>query len=94
MIRTSRRRSREMPKRDDKREDKREDKQDFKLEKQTAKRSSKVDLTLAKAQKSLATGYKRKWLVFLIAILLGGYMILKGGLGGGFIEGIKSKLGM
>lgn len=44
-----------------------------------AKKDAKANLVLAKAQKSLATAAKRKWLVILIVVLLGAYFALKSG---------------
>jgi len=77
-------------KRDDKHDDKRDDKRDHKMDKADAKEGK----LLAKAELSRAKAAKRKWLVFLIVAAVGAYLLLKGGIGSGFIESIKSKLGM
>tara|TARA_Y100000310_G_C20702709_1_gene831491 strand:+ start:4688 stop:4903 length:216 start_codon:yes stop_codon:yes gene_type:complete len=63
-----------------------EDKNDHKTDRKVDKLNAKANLSLAKAQ-------KRKWLVILIGIGIAAYYALKGG-GGGFLDIIKSKLGM
>lgn len=70
-----------------------EDKNDHKTDRKDTKKDAKVDLINAKANLSLAKAQKRKWLVILIGIAIAAYYALKGG-GGGFLDIIKSKLGM
>jgi len=59
--------------RDKKREDKRDDKQDHRLDKLDAK-TDKID---AQARKAAAVAKKRKWLVFLIGIVIAGAVFVK-----------------
>jgi hypothetical protein len=66
---------------------------DNKVDRKASKSDAKVDKLNAKANLSLAKAQKRKWLVILIGIAIAAYYALKGG-GGGFLEIIKSKLGM
>lgn len=75
---------------DNGREDKRDDKREHKLDKAGAKEGK----LMAKAALANAKAAKRKWLVFLIGAAVGAYLLLKGGIGSGFIDSIKSKLGM
>ena len=56
--------------------------------------SSKADLIDAKARKAEAVAKKRKWLVFLIGIAIAAYYAIKGGMGGGLLQGLKTKLGI
>ena len=69
---------------------KKEVKHDLKMD----KISSKADLIDAKARKAEAVAKKRKWLVFLIGIGIAAYYAIKGGAGGGLLQGLKTKLGI
>lgn len=66
--------------RDNKREDrenKRDDKRDDKQEHQLDKIGAKTDKIDAQARKAAAVAKKRKWLVFLIGVAIGGAIIVK-----------------
>jgi|TARA_R110000824_G_scaffold82768_8_gene207453 hypothetical protein len=60
-------------KRREEREKKRDDKQDHRLDK-IETRTDKID---AKARKAEAVAKKRKWLVILIAVVIGGAVFVK-----------------
>ena len=66
---------------------------DDKVDRKGSKADAKVDKLNAKANLALAKAQKRKWLVILIGIAIAAFYALKGG-GGGFLDIIKSKLGM
>ena len=75
-------------------DDKKEVKHDMKMDKISSKKGAKADLIDAKARKAEAVAKKRKWLVFLIGIAIAAYYAIKGGMGGGLLQGLKTKLGI